>query len=48
VAVERLAADADRLAELSRQFLRAEDQSVRPFYERWPQVLDGLMSGAGR
>ena len=46
VAVERLAADAARLAELSRDYLRADDQSVRPFYDRWPGIVDTYMAGA--
>jgi hypothetical protein len=46
VEVERLAADADRLAAMSRDYVRADDRSVRPFYDRWPQILDGYMTGA--
>jgi hypothetical protein len=46
VAVERLAADGGRLRELSREYLRADDRSVRPFYDRWPQIVEGYMAGA--
>jgi hypothetical protein len=41
--VERLAADADRLAAMSRDYLAADEQSLRPFYDKWPNVLDGYM-----
>jgi hypothetical protein len=40
VAVERLAHDPQRLANMSRQFLRAEDQSFRPFTDKWPEMLE--------
>jgi len=46
VAVERLAADAGRLEELSRAYLRADDRSVRPFVDRWPRIVEAHMSGA--
>ena len=46
VAVERLAADVGSVAEMSREYLLAERQSMRPFYEMWPGVLDGYMVGA--
>jgi hypothetical protein len=47
VAVERLAADTDRLRQLSREYLRAEDASARPFVDRWPRIVEGYMAGAG-
>jgi hypothetical protein len=47
VAVERLAADAARLEELSREFLRADDRSVRPLFDPWPQIVEAHMAGAG-
>jgi hypothetical protein len=40
VAVERLAYDPDRIAEMSRDYERAEEKSFRPFYEKWPDVLE--------
>ena len=40
VAVERLAADPRQLAAMSRDYLDAESQSFRPFYEKWPDVLE--------
>ena len=43
VAVERLAADPDRLAAMSRDYLAADGQSLRPFYDKWPDVLDGYV-----
>jgi hypothetical protein len=46
VAVERLAADAGRLEELSREYLRADDRSVRPLIDRWPQIVEAHMAGA--
>ena len=46
VAVERLAADAARLGELSREYLRADERSVRPLFDPWPQIVEGYMSGA--
>jgi hypothetical protein len=47
VAVERLAADAARLEELAREYLRADDRSVGPFFDRWPRIVEGYMAGAG-
>ncbi|HEX8524508.1 MAG TPA: amidoligase family protein [Tepidisphaeraceae bacterium] len=43
VAVERLAYDPERMAEMSREYERAEEQSFRPFYEKWPNVLEQYM-----
>ncbi len=43
VAVERLAGDEARLAEMSRDYLAADQQSLRPFYDKWPGVLEGYM-----
>jgi hypothetical protein len=43
VAVERLAYDPDRIAEMSREYERAEEKSFRPFYEKWPDVLESYM-----
>jgi hypothetical protein len=40
VAVERLAHDGDRLAEMSREFREADEQSFRPFVNKWPDVLE--------
>jgi len=45
VAVERLANNPQRIAEMSREFERADDASFRPFYERWPDVLESYMRG---
>jgi hypothetical protein len=39
VAVEKLAADQDRLAAMSRDYLDADEQSFRPFINKWPDVL---------
>jgi hypothetical protein len=44
VAVERLAADARRVAEMSRDYLRADGESLRPFYDRWPGVLESYVA----
>jgi hypothetical protein len=43
VAVERLAYDPEHIAEMSREYERAEEKSFRPFYERWPDVLESYM-----
>jgi len=43
VAVERLANNPQRIAEMSREFERADDASFRPFYEKWPDVLENYM-----
>ncbi len=43
VAVERLAFDAGRIAEMSREYERAEEASFRPFYDKWPDVLESYM-----
>jgi len=47
VAVERLAADADKLAAMSRDYLAADASSFRPFIDKWPQVLEQYMSSDG-
>jgi hypothetical protein len=48
VQVERLAHDADRLADMSRDFLAADDQSLRPFYDKWPERVKERMSSEAR
>jgi len=40
VAVERLAYDAPRLAEMSRDYLLADQKSFKPFVDKWPAVLE--------
>ena len=40
VAVERLAYDPPRLAEMSRDYLDADRQSFKPFVDKWPAVLE--------
>jgi hypothetical protein len=45
VAVERLAADSERVAEMSRDYLRADGRSLRPFYDEWPGVLKAYVAG---
>ncbi|HYO07940.1 MAG TPA: amidoligase family protein [Tepidisphaeraceae bacterium] len=40
VTVERLAHDAELLAEMSRDYLRAEQRSFKPFTNKWPAVLE--------
>jgi hypothetical protein len=32
---------------LSREFLRADDRSVRPLFDPWPQIVEAHMAGAG-
>jgi hypothetical protein len=44
VAVERLAKDPERIAAMSRDYLAAEEESFRPFYEKWPRVLEQYVS----
>ena len=44
VAVERLAADRDRLAELSRDYPDADARSLRPFADPWPAVLESYLA----
>lgn len=43
VAVERLACDAPRLAEMSHDYLRADRQSFKPFIDKWPAVLESYI-----
>jgi hypothetical protein len=43
VAVERLAYDGERIREMSREYVLAEEASFRPFYEKWPDVLEEYM-----
>ena len=40
VEVERLANDPERLAAMSRDYLAADEQSLRPFIDKWPGVLE--------
>jgi hypothetical protein len=40
VAIEELACDDERLAEMSREYLEAEEHSFRPFFDKWPSVLE--------
>ena len=40
VAVERLAYDPRRLAEMSRDYLAADRKSFKPFVDKWPAVLE--------
>ena len=40
VAVERLAYDAPRLADMSRDYLHADRKSFKPFVDKWPAVLE--------
>jgi hypothetical protein len=43
VAVERLAADKPKLAEMSRDYLDCQERSLGPFYDRWANVLAEMM-----
>jgi hypothetical protein len=43
VAVERLAYDAARLAEMSRDYLHADRKSFKPFLDKWPAMLDSYI-----
>lgn len=43
VAVERLAYDPPRLAEMARDYLRADRKSFKPFVDKWPAVLETYM-----
>ena len=43
VAVERLANDPERLAEMSRDYLAADAESFKPFIDKWPDVLASYM-----
>jgi hypothetical protein len=45
VAVERLANDPAKLREMARDYLLADEESFRPFYDKWPGVLEGYMRG---
>jgi hypothetical protein len=40
VAVERLARDRDKLRAMSQDYLEADERSLKPFYDRWPGVLE--------
>jgi hypothetical protein len=46
VVVERLANDPRRIADMSRDYQAAEAQSFKPFYEKWPDVLEQYMKSA--
>jgi len=43
VAVERLANDPVRLAEMSRDYLAADETSLRPFVDKWPGQVEQMM-----
>ena len=43
VAVERLAYDPQRLAEMSRDYLHADRKSFKPFVDKWPAVLESYI-----
>src|SRR5687768_9185389 len=45
VAVERLAADPQLIDEMAGEYERAQRQSFKPFYEKWPNVLAEYMRG---
>ncbi len=47
VTVERLANDTQRLSEMSKEFLDADDQSLRPFIDKWPEILKERMKAEG-
>jgi hypothetical protein len=44
VAVERLAADPARVEQMSLDYLDADRRSLRPFYDKWPDVLEHHIS----
>lgn len=46
VAVERLANDPQRIAEMAREYEAAEARSFKPFYDKWPGVLEEHMKGS--
>jgi hypothetical protein len=46
VAVERLANDPQRLAEMSRDYLHADRQSFKPFIDKWPAVLESYIESS--
>lgn len=46
VEVERLASERAKLAEMSRDYLRADGQSLRPFLDDWPRMLEGYLAEA--
>jgi hypothetical protein len=43
VAVERLAYDPPLIAEMSRDYRRADKRSFKPFTDKWPAVLEGYI-----
>jgi hypothetical protein len=43
VEVERVASDGARLAELSREYLAADERSFKPFVDEWPRVIASHM-----
>ena len=43
VAVERLAGERWRLAEMSADYLRADQESFKPFVDKWPAVLESYL-----
>ena len=40
VAVERLAADKPLLTRMAQDYLTAEGQTLRPFYDKWPELVE--------
>lgn len=47
VAVERLAADPEKLASMSRDYLRLEGESFKPFIDKWPDALARYLEPVG-
>lgn len=47
VAVERLANDPDKLARMAKDYVEADGQSLRPFVDRWPDVLQQYVDAPG-
>ncbi|HEV2292572.1 MAG TPA: amidoligase family protein [Tepidisphaeraceae bacterium] len=46
VAIERLANDAQRIAEMARDYEASEARSFKPFHDDWPDVLEQHMKSA--
>ena len=43
VLIERLAHDRERLAEMCRTYLAADEKSFKPFVDRWPAMVESYV-----
>ena len=45
VAVERLASDTQLIEDMAAEYAQAQRRSFKPFYDKWPNLIDGYLRG---